>query len=131
MLVGSQKFIDRALRVRKVLGGGMRQAGYLAAAALYALENNRDRLAEDHRRAAEIGALLETKNFISEVEPYQTNILIFKLDVSKMSEAEFTSWLDQNNIRIIGMGEGKLRIVTHKDYTEEMHRYFLNLLANL
>ncbi len=131
MLVGSQEFIDRALRVRKVLGGGMRQAGYLAAAAIYALENNRERLGEDHRRAAEIGTLLETKDFISEVEPYQTNILIFKLDTSKMSESNFTSWLDKHKIRIIGMGEGKLRIVTHKDYTEEMHRYFLNLLANL
>lgn len=131
MLVGSKEFIHKALRVRKVLGGGMRQAGYLAAAALYALDHNRVRLAEDHRRAAEIGNLLASKDFIAQVEPFSTNILIFSLNTTLHSEAAFLETLRKKGIKIMGMGGGKLRIVTHKDYTDEMHQYFMDFLGKL
>ncbi len=130
-LVGSQKDIDDALRIRKVLGGGMRQSGYLAAAAIYAMDHHIDRLTEDHKRAVEIGKALNQLGFIQKVEPIETNIIIFELDESKMSVSNFLNKLKENHISIIGMGQGKLRIVTHLDYTDEMHAQFLKVLQAL
>lgn len=131
VLVGNREFIDNALRVRKVLGGGMRQSGFLAAAGIYALDNHIDRLQEDHRKAKEIGKVLEKLEFIKKVEPIETNIIIFELDESKLSEESFLGKLEENNISIIGMGQGKLRIVTHLDYTKEMHLHFLKVLKTI
>ena len=68
VLVGSKELIDKALRIRKILGGGMRQAGYMAAAGIYALDHHIDRLEEDHNKAAELGAVLENLNFVQKVE---------------------------------------------------------------
>lgn len=130
VLVGDEKHIHDAIRVRKILGGGMRQAGYLAAAGIYALENHLDRLAEDHQKAEEIGEVLTQLDFIEKVEPIETNIIIFELDESKMSEQDFLAKLSQNNISIIGMGQGKLRMVTHLDYTDEQHDYFIQFLKS-
>ncbi|WP_224482949.1 threonine aldolase family protein [Robertkochia aurantiaca] len=130
MLVGSQAFIDKALRVRKMLGGGMRQAGYLAAAVLYALDNHVDRLEEDHRKAGEIAAMLNTLNIVKKVEPVETNILIFQLR-DEVDENSFFEKLKKEGIRIISMGQGKLRMVTHLDYTNEMHTTLLKKLKNL
>ena len=79
LLVSDAKTIHRALRIRKILGGGMRQVGYLAAAGIYALDNNIIRLADDHRRAKELGDLLSRLPWIIRVEPVETNILIFSL----------------------------------------------------
>ena len=122
--------MDKALRIRKILGGGMRQAGYLAAAAVYALDNNISRLAEDHRKAKEIGKLLETLPYIKSVEPIETNIIIFNLE-DGIEEGEFLNTLKENDIHIIGMGQGKLRIVTHLDYTDAMHERLLEILQDL
>lgn len=131
VLVGTKRHIHDAVRIRKILGGGMRQAGFLAAAGVFALENHIDRLAEDHRKAMEIGDLLKKLDFILKVEPIETNIIIFEVDESKVSEKKFLEILSKNKISIIGMGQGKLRIVTHLDYTNEMHQNFLNVLGNL
>ena len=131
VLVGSKVLMDQALRVRKILGGGMRQAGYLAAAAVYALDHNIERLAEDHQKALEIGRILETLHFIKKVEPIETNIVIFEINEEVIAEEDFVSKLAEKEISIIGMGQGKLRIVTHMDYTEAMHESFLNTLNNL
>ena len=131
VLVGSEKLIHDAVRVRKILGGGMRQAGFLAACGIYALDNHMERLADDHQRAKEIGKVLKELNFIEKVEPIETNIIIFELDQSKTSEKDFLEKLNEKNISIIGMGQGKLRMVTHLDYTEEMHNHFLNVLKQL
>ena len=109
----------------------MRQAGFLAAAALYAIENNIESLADDHKRTAEIGAVLATKKCIAKVEPYQTNILIFELNTDELSQEDFFAWLDKKRIRLISMGERKLRVVTHRDYTAEMHEYLLTSLEEL
>ena len=78
ILIGDQEFILKARRIRKVFGGGMRQSGYLAAAAIYALKHNIERLREDHRRAKDLGSFLTTLNFVKDVMPVQTNIIIFK-----------------------------------------------------
>ncbi|MEO0570559.1 MAG: GntG family PLP-dependent aldolase [Bacteroidota bacterium] len=128
VLVGSEKLIYDAIRVRKILGGGMRQAGYLAACGIYALDHHVERLAADHKKANEIGEVLQGLGFIEKVEPIETNIIIFELDESKISEQDFLQKLAKNNISIIGMGQGKLRIVTHLDYTDEMHLHFLKVL---
>ena len=130
VLISDAKTIHKALRVRKILGGGMRQAGYLAAAGIYALDNNMDRLKEDHRRAKEIAAVLQKLPWIASVEPVETNILIFSIQ-SYLDEKAITAKLKDKNISISSMGHGKLRIVTHLDYKEVMHSYVLEALLKL
>ena len=131
VLIGSEQLIYDAVRVRKILGGGMRQAGFLAAAGIYALDNHIEYLKEDHKKASEIGAVLESLNFIKKVEPIETNIIIFEVDENLISADKFVKKLADNNISIISMGQGKLRIVTHMDYTASMHETFLKILTNL
>ena len=109
----------------------MRQAGYLAAAAIYALDTNLGRLANDHKKAEEIGGVLQGLGYIKKVEPIETNIIIFEIDEAKLSADEFVKRLAKNNVHIIGMGQGKLRIVTHLDYTDDMHFKFLEILQKL
>ncbi len=125
VLVGDTAIMENAIRVRKILGGGMRQAGYLAAAGLYAIENHIAHLAEDHKKAREIGEMLESLSFVTQVEPIDTNIIIFTIDGD---ENDFIAQMAQKNIHFYSMGQGKLRLVTHLDYTQEMHEYFLELL---
>ncbi|MBP8066241.1 MAG: PLP-dependent transferase [Flavobacterium sp.] len=130
LLLGDKETIHRALRVRKVLGGGMRQIGYLAAAGLYALQHNVGRLEEDHRRAREIGALLQQLYWVDKVEPVETNILIFSVK-PQFDENVLIEKLKQKNIYISSMGRGKLRIVTHLDYKQVMHDYVMEALQKL
>ncbi|TVZ51757.1 threonine aldolase family protein [Dokdonia sp. Hel_I_53] len=130
VLIGKKPLMDKAMRVRKVLGGGMRQMGYMAAAGLYALEHHIDRMAIDHKRAQELGALLANTDFVSNVEPMDTNILIFNLK-KEVDQNVFTSQLLSNDIYISDMGQGKLRIVTHYDYSQDAHDYLMNFLKNL
>jgi threonine aldolase len=131
LLVSSEKTIQKALRIRKVLGGGMRQAGYLAAAGIYALDHHVERLEEDHKKAREIGIALKQLPFVKKVEPIDTNIIIFEIDQNSMSDAVFVEKLKAKNVHLIGMGQGKLRMVTHLDYTEDMHNALLQLLPKL
>ncbi|MDA0277128.1 MAG: GntG family PLP-dependent aldolase [Bacteroidetes bacterium] len=128
VLLGSKDFIAKALRVRKVFGGGMRQAGFLAAAGIYALDHHRERLKEDHKKAKEIEAILSEKDFISSVSPVDTNIIIFELKESVLDAQAFMDKMNENNIRLISMGSGKLRLVTHLNYTDEMHSRLLSIL---
>ena len=130
LLLSSKENIHKAIRIRKLFGGGMRQVGYLAAAGLYALEHNIDRLKEDHRKAKEIGEVLSSLSQIKIVEPIETNIVIFELH-PHVNETEFVQTLADNNIHIIGMGGGKLRMVTHLDYTDVMHEKLLSIINNL
>ncbi len=129
VLIGDEAILKDAIKVRKIFGGNMRQVGYLAAAGLFALDHNIDRLKEDHDRAKEIGEVLSSLLFIKTVEEVETNIVIFELD-SNIDEGTFMKKLVEKNIHIIGMGGGKLRIVTHLDYTNEMHDYFLSTLKS-
>ena len=124
VLLGSREIMKGAMRVRKVLGGGMRQIGFMAAAGIYALDHHVDRLEEDHQRARQIGEALRKKDFVREVEPVETNIVIFYLS-DPAKETAFLEALEQRRIRISNMGQGKLRIVTHLDYTSELHERFL------
>lgn len=130
VLLSDKKTINKALRIRKILGGGMRQAGYLAAAGIYALENNIDKLPEDHRRAKELGKVLSKLPWVLKVEPVETNILIFSVQPS-VNEALLFEKLRQKGITLSSMGQRKLRMVTHLDYREVMHTYVLETLEKL
>ncbi|OUS00872.1 threonine aldolase [Flavobacteriales bacterium 33_180_T64] len=127
VLIGDNALMQGAIRVRKILGGGMRQVGYVAAAGLYALDHHVDRLREDHQKAKAIGKVLDGLSIIATVEPIETNIVIFELE-SHVDEGEFLKQLSDKNIHIIGMGSNKLRMVTHLDYTNEMHDRLLKVL---
>ncbi|MGO1751549.1 MAG: threonine aldolase family protein [Psychroflexus sp.] len=128
ILLGKKEVMQNAMRVRKVLGGGMRQVGFAASAAYYALHHHVDRMVDDHRRAKEISNVLKTENYVSKVEKTETNIVIFYLNESVIKAAEFLSYLENNKIRISTMGEGKMRIVTHLDYSEGDHQKVLEVL---
>ena len=130
VLVGSKEQMNEALRIRKVFGGGMRQAGYLAAAGSYALKHHRSDLNEDHRRAKEIAAELQNSSFVKEVQPVETNIIIFSLK-DDFDEIEFVARLKANQILIMGLGKGELRMVTHRDYTQKQHQYMLTTLTKM
>lgn len=129
VLIGNKQIMEKAMRIRKILGGGMRQIGFMAAAGLYALENNIQRLSEDHKRAKEISEALSNQDYVQSVEPTETNIVIFYL--KNISEKDFLHKLNDMNVRISSMGEGKLRIVTHIDYTQPMHEKFLEVISAL
>lgn len=130
VLIGKKEIMKKAMRVRKVLGGGMRQIGYMAAAGNYALDNHIERLTEDHKKASEVAEILKKQSYIDRVEPTETNIVIFYL-AKGISEESFMKYLLQKDIKISSMGQGKLRIVTHLNYTKEMHQKFLGILSKL
>lgn len=130
VLLGNKDLMKGAMRVRKILGGGMRQVGYLAAAGLYALDNHLERLAEDHKKAKAIGEVLKKMASVKKVEPVETNIIIFELK-DHIDETEFLNKLSVKHIHIIGMGSRKLRMVTHLDYTDDMHMKLLLALQEL
>tara|TARA_Y100000768_G_scaffold179407_1_gene134362 strand:+ start:3298 stop:4323 length:1026 start_codon:yes stop_codon:yes gene_type:complete len=130
MLLGSKELIKQALRYRKVLGGGMRQVGYLAAAANYAIDNNINDLNYDHKKAKELESVLNDLVYVDRVEPVSTNIIIFSLKKT-LDEDKFIELLIKNNIRLIKLGKGKIRIVTHRDYTQNQHEFTINILKKL
>ena len=130
VLLGTKEQIKKAVRIRKLYGGAMRQVGYLAAAGIYALDHHIDRLAEDHERAKKLGEALIESDFIKKVEPVETNILIFYVN-DGVNEIDFVNALKEKNILISSMGEGKLRMVTHLDFTEEMLEIVINELKNI
>jgi threonine aldolase len=119
VLTGSKSFIKQARRVRKVFGGGMRQVGYLAAAGLYALDHNIERLTEDHKRAKQIGEELKKYAWVKGVLPVDTNIVIFELNNGITAE-EFIAAMAAKQIKVVAFGKYTIRMVTHLDFTDEM-----------
>lgn len=130
VLLSNAETMHRALRIRKIFGGNMRQSGYLAAAGIYALENNVSRLEEDHRRAKELGKQLEQCSWVSAVETVETNIIVFSVQ-PHIQDQQLMDKLKQKGISISLLSKGKLRIVTHLDYREVMHTYVLETLEKL
>lgn len=130
VLISDAKTIKRALRIRKVFGGGMRQAGYLAAAGIYALDNHIERLAVDHHRAKELAYMLQQLPWVAGVEPVETNIVIFNIH-SYLDEKVIIEKLKVKGIHISAMGQGKLRMVTHLDYRQVMHEYVMDILPKV
>lgn len=114
LLIGTNEFIAKARRVRKVLGGGMRQAGIIAAGGIYALQNNVTRLSEDHENAKQVETILESKNWVKEVLPVQTNIVVAIL-ADGIKEGDVVSKLSEKGILCVGFGKGRVRFTTHLD----------------
>jgi len=119
LLIGKKDFIKKARRIRKSFGGGMRQAGYLAAAGIYALQNNVERLCEDHSHAREIGKAISEKDFVKFVLPVETNIIIFELNDS-MPATSFVAKLKEKNILGYAIASNRVRLVVHLDITPAM-----------
>jgi len=119
LLLGKNTFIKKARRIRKVFGGGMRQAGFIAAAGMYALQNNIQRLAEDHTHAKQIAAAIEKKEFVQLVLPVETNIIIFELHNS-ISASELVAKLKNYSILGYAISPNRVRLVVHLDISNEM-----------
>ncbi len=119
LLVGSEEFIQRAWRFRQLLGGGLRQSGFMAALCLYALDNNVDRLADDHRHAAQIASTLEALPLVENVLPADTNIVIFDISPNGPTAAELADQLLQQGCLVGAFGERRIRIVTHLGVDQE------------
>ncbi len=130
VLLGDKEFIARARRVRKIFGGGMRQAGYLAAAGLYALENNIPRLAQDHQHAKQIAAALQKKDFVKTMMPVETNILIFEVE-GRYNAAGLVEILKAENVLTIAISPTEVRMVTHLDITSEMVSKLVQFISAL
>lgn len=119
VLLGDKLVIKKARRIRKVFGGGVRQAGYIAAAGLYALQNHVYRLADDHNKAKQIEAALKTCSYVKNVVPVETNIIIFELKDGLKTESVL-SLLSENNILAFATGPNTIRFVTHLDISDSM-----------
>lgn len=130
LLLGSQAFIREARRIRKRFGGGMRQAGFLAAAGLYALEHQVERLADDHRHAQQIAGVLQQKDFTGEIVPVETNILIFEVK-GRFSAASLAEALRQQNILVMPISPSQVRMVLHLDISREMVEKTCDVLREL
>jgi threonine aldolase len=118
MLAGDAEAMDRAWRVRRRLGGGMRQAGVLAAAGLYALHNHFPRLAEDHRRARELAAAVSRVEGVAAAEP-ETNIVMIDLREPRLNPAALVAALERRGVKMVQFGARRLRAVTHLDVDDE------------
>jgi len=118
LLLGKREFIAQARRYRKLMGGGWRQAGFLAAAGIYALDHQVNRLKLDHSRARKIGAMLATRSEVQEIYPIDTNIVIFRLPDTIMA-ADYVQQLAEKGIRGVTFGKHLVRFVTHLDFTDE------------
>jgi len=119
LLIGDEALMKKARKLRKVMGGGMRQAGFLAAAGIYALDNNVTRLKIDNDRAKLLGAVLEKTNYAENVRPVRTNILIFDVK-APWTAASFIEYLNGKGILASAFGVNTVRFVFHLDVTEEM-----------
>jgi len=119
ILLGKKDFIKKARRIRKVFGGGMRQAGFLAAAGLYALQHHIGRLSIDHTHARTIADAIAGKAFTSMVLPVETNIIIFEL-TDTISAPALVAKLKEKDILGYAIAPNRVRLVTHLDITPEM-----------
>jgi len=118
LLLGSKSFIKQARRFRKAMGGGWRQAGYLAAAGIYALDNHIERLRQDHDRARAIGQMLTNLPEVEEIYSIDTNIVIFRLPETILS-ADYVAQLGQKGVRAVTFGKHLVRFVTHLNFTDD------------
>lgn len=130
LLIGETDFIKQARRIRKVMGGGMRQAGYLAAAGIYALDHHVDRLKIDNDRAKKMGNLLKERSYVSDVRPVQSNILIFDVK-PPFTAASFIEQLAEYEIHASPFGPQTVRFVTHLDLMEAMIERVMEVLVEM
>src|SRR5262249_33490775 len=116
VLLFKKEFETKARRMRKAYGGGMRQAGFLAAARIYALDHNIDRLKEDHVRAKKLGEALGGLPWVKSIMPVDTNIIIF--EVAAVTPEKVLAKFSENGLRALQFSTTEIRLVTHLDFTD-------------
>jgi len=130
ILIGTALFIRQARRIRKVFGGGMRQAGFMAASGVYALQHHIERLAADHAHAKRIAAALSEKEFVVSMLPVETNLIIFEVGPSFCAK-DIAGQFREQDILAIPISPNQLRFVTHLDITPEMVERTIGVIERL
>ena len=130
LLIGNKQFIKKARRIRKVFGGGMRQAGFLAAAGIYALENNVNHLLIDHVHAKQVAEALLKKEFVGKMMPVETNIIIFEV-INTYTPVTLTSELAKHGIQVVAISATQVRMVFHLDISKEDIAKTIDVIDNL
>lgn len=130
VLISNRETIRKARRIRKLFGGGMRQAGYLAAAGIYALEHQVARLAEDHAHAQEILQALVQKDFTGEVLPVETNIIIFEVK-GRFTAPALAARLKEQGIFVMAISPTQVRMVLHLDISQADVQYTIDVITKL
>ncbi|MET0465035.1 MAG: GntG family PLP-dependent aldolase [Chitinophagaceae bacterium] len=129
LLLGTNTLIKKARRIRKAFGGGMRQAGFLAAAGIYALEHHIDRLATDHEHAQQIAHAIRTRKWLKELLPVETNIIIFELNDD--TAPQFVDRLKEKGILAYAIAPNRVRLVVHLDITAQMTEHTLSIISSI
>jgi threonine aldolase len=130
VLVCKKELETKVRRMRKVFGGGMRQAGFMAAAGIYALDHHIKRLSEDHARAKEIGKVLSVQSYVKSMMPVDTNIVIFELS-SGITPERFLVKLSEHDIKALAFSATEIRMVTHLDVDDRMLEKTVGVLKKL
>jgi threonine aldolase len=130
ILIGPAPFIRQARRIRKVFGGGMRQAGFMAAAGSYALQHHVERLAEDHAHARRIEAAIRKKDFVRSIMPVETNIVIAEIDPALPAKT-LAARLREKDVLVIAISPTQVRFVTHLDFTPAMLEQTVTVIEQL
>jgi threonine aldolase len=131
LLVGDKGFVAEARRFRKAMGGGMRQAGYLAAACIYALDHHVMRLALDHQHARQLGDTLRSCAWVHTIKPVQSNIVIFECNEAVLDAPTALHRMLERGVKASLFGHNTIRLVTHLDVTPSMITYAQSVLASL
>ncbi len=130
ILMGTGDFIKKARRVRKAFGGGMRQAGFMAATGIYAFGHHIDRLAQDHLHARQIETALTGKEFVKSIVPVETNIVIAEIQAPR-SGREIAGMLKERGIHVIDISPMQIRFVTHLDISTNMMEEAIDIIRQL
>ncbi len=130
ILIGNRQFIKKARRIRKVFGGGMRQAGFMAASGLYALQHHIERLGEDHKHARLISEALTGKSYVKGILPVSTNIIIFELD-DNTPPATVIAKLREQDIICLAVSPTQIRMVLHLDVTPDHVQKIIEVIQSL
>jgi len=130
VLVCKKELEQKVRRMRKAFGGGMRQAGFLAAAAIYALDHHVTRLKEDHVRARELSKVLMTQPYVKSIMPVDTNIIIFELAPGLTTE-KFLTKIGEQQIKALAFSQTEIRLVTHLDFDDRMLEKAIGLFKKL
>lgn len=131
VLIGNRSYIKQARRIRKVFGGGMRQAGYMAAAGIYALEHHIERLKTDHMHAKVVAEALLKKEFTGKMLPVETNIIIFEVHDETYTAKSLADAFGKYGIKVIPISPTQIRMVFHLDITESMVKETIQVIDQL
>ena len=129
VLLGSREDIKKARRIRKAMGGGMRQAGYMAAAGLYALEHHVERLKEDHQRARQIGEAMQDLPWVKQIASVDTNIVL--VDLADTTPQQMLEKLNEKGVKAVAFGPASIRMVTHLQFDDQKLERLLEILKRL